>query len=395
MTPAAPHDRAGPDLARLIAGYVGLHAAMAGARMAAPLLALSLGHGKAAIGLLVALFALAQVFLALPVGRLADRRGLKLPVGWSVIAATVGAGLAAAWPVYPVLCASALLTGGAVGAATIALQRHVGRAASSTHQLRQAFAWLSTAPGLSNFLGPFAAGLVIDRAGYRAAFGLLALLPLLAWLLIRAVQELPNQHAAGAGKSGTSWNLWRDPIFSRLLLMNWCMAAAWDVHGFMVPVLGHERGLSASVIGGILGTFAVAVVAVRLALPLIAARLQEWVLMVGAMAATGVLLVLYPLAQSPLAMAVCSASIGIFLGAVQPMVMSLLHQITPPHRHGEAVAMRLMVINVSSVAMPLLFGAAGGLVGVSGVFWTMGLVVGLGSRLGLGLRHRVGGSIGH
>jgi hypothetical protein len=30
-----------------------------------------------------------------------------------------------------------------------------------------------------------------------------------------------------------------------------------------------------------------------------------------------------------------------------------------------------------------------------GVFWTMGLVVRLGSRLGLGLRHRVGGSIGH
>jgi hypothetical protein len=73
----APQGNAGADLARLIAGYVGLHAAMAGARMAAPLLALSLGYGKTAIGVLVALFALAQVFLALPVGRLAD--GASLP----------------------------------------------------------------------------------------------------------------------------------------------------------------------------------------------------------------------------------------------------------------------------------------------------------------------------
>jgi MFS family permease len=390
-----PQRNRGADLARLIAGYVALHAAMTGSRMAAPLLALGLGYGKAAIGLLVALFALAQVFLALPVGRLVDRHGLRLPLGLSVVVATLGAGVAAAWPVYPVLCASALLTGGAIGAATIALQRHVGRAASSTRQLRQAFAWLSTAPGISNFLGPVVAGLVLDQAGYRAAFALLAVLPVPAWLLVRRVQELPNDPPRAAGTPGTSWDLWREPNFRRLLLMNWCMAAAWDVHGFMVPVLGHERGLTASVIGSILGSFAVAVFVVRLALPLIAAQLQEWVLMVGAMAATAIFLVCYPLAQTALAMGVCSALIGMVLGAVQPMVMSLLHQITPLHRHGEAVAMRLMVINISSVAMPMLFGAVGGLVGASGVFWTMGLVVGLGSRLGLSLRHRAGSSTGH
>jgi hypothetical protein len=55
---------------------------------------------------------------------------------------------------------------------------------------------------------------------------------------------------------------------------------------------------------------------------------------------------------------------------VQPMIMSMLHQITPEHRHGEAVGMRMMVINASSVAMPMLFGAAGAVVGVSAVFWT-------------------------
>jgi hypothetical protein len=77
------------------------------------------------------------------------------------------------------------------------------------------------------------------------------------------------------------------------------------------------------------------------------------------------------------------------------MIMSILHQITPPHRHGEAVAMRVMMYNVSSVTMPLLFGAAGGLIGVGGLFWAMGLVVGLGSRLGFGLRGMVENSSGH
>lgn len=77
---------------------------MAGTRMAAPLLALEQGHSAAAVGVLMALFALTQVFLALPAGRFADRHGLKRPLALSVIVAVTGAGLAAVWPVFPVLC---------------------------------------------------------------------------------------------------------------------------------------------------------------------------------------------------------------------------------------------------------------------------------------------------
>ncbi|MNY45972.1 hypothetical protein D3C86_1811110 [compost metagenome] len=46
----------------------------------------------------------------------------------------------------------------------------------------------------------------------------------------------------------------------------------------------------------------------------------------------------------------------------------------------------MILINVSSVGMPLLFGAVGGLLGASGVFWAMGAIIGFGSHLGTGLR---------
>ena len=68
------------------------------------------------------------------------------------------------------------------------------------------------------------------------------------------------------------------------------------------------------------------------------------------------------------------------------VVSSFVSKITPHHRHGEAVGMRLMVINASSVAMPMLFGAAGTVVGISAVFWAMAAMVGAGSRLAFGLR---------
>ena len=63
------------------------------------------------------------------------------------------------------------------------------------------------------------------------------------------------------------------------------------------------------------------------------------------------------------------------------MIMSMLHQITPEHRHGEAVALRVMAINASSVTMPLLFGLAGTAIGISGVFWITGALVAGGTRL--------------
>ena len=90
---------------------------MTGMRMAATLLALRQGYSAVLVGVLIALFALTQVFLALPSGRYADKHGLKRPVMLSVLASSMGAVLAAIWPVFPVLCLSALLSGGATGVA--------------------------------------------------------------------------------------------------------------------------------------------------------------------------------------------------------------------------------------------------------------------------------------
>jgi MFS family permease len=88
-------------------------------------------------------------------------------------------------------------------------------------------------------------------------------------------------------------------------------------------------------------------------------------------------------------MGVCSVLVGLSLGGVQPMIMSTLHQITPEHRHGEALGLRLMAINTSSVAMPLLFGSLGAVVGVAGLFWCASASVSLGSRLAWQMRNAI------
>jgi len=383
-----------PGLLRLILAQVCLHAAMTGTRLAAPLLALRDGYSPAAVGMLLALFALTQVFLALPAGRFADRHGLRLPLTIAVAAATTGAALAGAFPVFPVLCVAALLTGGATGIAVIALQRHVGRAATNPTQLKQVFSWLAIAPAAANFVGPFATGLLIDHAGpvpgdmigFRVAFALLALLPIACWLLARGTVELPHISLPAGAPRPRAWDLLAQPMFRRLLFVNWMQSAAWDVHTFVLPLLGHERGLSASMIGSILGAFAVAAAAIRVVLPLVASRFSERSVIAASNVVTALVFAVYPLMTSALGMGACSVVLGIALGAVQPMVMSMLHQITPHARHGEALGLRVMTLNASSVAMPMLFGAAGALIGVAGVFWIVGGVVAAGTRSVWGLQ---------
>jgi MFS family permease len=367
---------------RLVATQVCLHAAMAGFRMAAPLLALKSGHSPAWVGVLLALFALSQVFLALPAGRFADRHGLHRPLRLSVFIASAAVGVSVVWPHFVVLCVSALGVGAASGLALIALQRHAGRLAQGQTELRQVFSWLAIGPSLSNFVGPLLAGMLIDAAGYRWAFAAMALLPWAAWALVHRVPALPTLSAPTEEAHASSWHMLRDAGFRRLLLVNWLLSSCWDVHTFLVPVIGHERGLSATAIGAILGAFAVAATAIRLCMPWLASRLQEGRVVGGAMLITALLFGLYPLAPSAWTMAVLSVLLGFSLGSVQPMIMSTLHQITPHHRHGEALALRSMTINASSVVMPLLFGSVGAVVGVSVVFWSVGMLVAGGARWG-------------
>ena len=376
-------------LLRLILAQVCIHGTMTGMRMATPLLALKEGYSAAAVGMLLALFALTQVFLSLPAGRYADRHGLKRPLIISVVAACSGAGVAVLFPIYPVLCLSALLTGGAAGMALIALQRHVGRMAHNKDELRKVFSWLAIGPAISNFLGPFAAGLLIDYAGgeeasttgFRAAFLLLTLMPLAAWFWARTVQELPALQTESANQKATAWDLVQNRGFRRLLLLNWALSSCWDVHTFVVPILGHERGLPASVIGSILGAFAIAAAVIRMLMPIITRHMAESQVVLGAMVAACALFIAYPFMPGAWSMGACSVLLGVVLGSVQPMVMSMIHQITPPERHGEALGLRMMAINGSSVLMPVLFGSLGTVVGVSALFWAVGVLVGVSSRL--------------
>jgi predicted MFS family arabinose efflux permease len=375
-----------PELARLILGHVFLHGAMAGMRLAAPLWALNAGYSPLVVGILLASFALSQVFIALPAVRFAEKHGLKRSVRWSIAVSTCGAALAACYPTIVTLMIAALCVGGATCGGVIALQRHIGRTVTGATELKQAFSWISLGPAFANFMGPVTAGFLIDHGGFQIAFFAMAAFPIVMWFWMRRTVEPIISEASQAIVNNNVWDLIKTPMLRRVLLVNWFLSACWDVHTFVVPILGHERGYSASTIGFILGAFALSATAVRGLMPFFASKMQEWKVTMGAMVISSAIFAAYPLLPNALSMALVSMLLGFTLGSVQPMIMSALHRITPDARQGEALALRLMVINASSVMMPMLFGAGGAAFGVSLVFWSVSAWVGFGSKVAYGMR---------
>ena len=376
-------------LLALIVGQLGLHATMAGLRLAMSLQALRLGASAWTLGLLLALFAAAPVLLAMHSGRLADRLGYHRPVQVAVGLAVLGMSFALASLWLPgrwslgALCVAASLTGTAANMGMLTIQRTAGLAARNATERMRIFSWLGVAPSFSNVVGPVATGLMIDGTGFGGAYALLLLMPLATLATARAVPVLPppGRSDARERRDNGSWDLLTAPGMKRLLLINWLFSMCWDVHAFAVPILGHERGFSASTIGFVLGSFTLAVTGVRLLVPVLAHRIEEKRVLAGAMIGTGVVFTLYPLAATPWLMGACAVLLGLTLGVAQPLIMTTLHHVTPEGRHGESLAFRSMAINASSTLMPLLFGALGTAVGAAALFWSVAGAVGAGSWL--------------
>jgi MFS family permease len=392
-----PTPRAAPGLPplvllALIGAQIGVHAAMAGLRMAAPLQALREGHSAWAVGVLLALFAAAPVVLALAAGRLADRHGYHRPAHVAVALTAAGTVLAVAstWVAgaahFALLCVAASCAGAGANIGMITLQRLVGQQARDGVERVRIFSWVGLAPSLANVVAPVLAGFAIDLGGFGAAYGLLTALPLVSWACMRRVPRAPRPARPPTPPGRTRWDLLRAPGMKRLLLVNWVLSSCWDVHSFAVPVLGHQFGFSASTIGLILGGFTLSVSGVRLLLPLLAHRVREVAVVRASMLGTAAVFALYPLATSPWLMGACAAMLGVTLGIVQPMIMSLLHHVTPEARHGEAIALRSMSINAASTMMPLLFGAVGAALGAALLFWVMAAATAAGSSTAQGLR---------
>ncbi len=339
--------------------------------MTTTLFALELGASEFTVGLLMSLFALLPTLLSVSAGRLIDRAGPRRPLALSFLALTLATALPFAFPRVETLYLSATLLGVSFMYVHIAMNSVFG-AHGSPEQRAVNFSWLALGFSISNSIGPLVAGYAIDGLGHAKAFALLAFFPLLALLLLwLRKRPLPRPEHVPLPKRSGVLDLLRIPGLRQTFWVSLLLATGWDLFTFLMPLYGARTGLSAAAIGVILSTFAFATFLVRLAMPLLIRKLQQWAVIFGALGLSGTCYLLFPFATTTAPLLVLSFVLGLGLGSAQPVIMSLLYEASPPGRQGEAVGLRTSLLNASHTLVPLASGAASVAVGMSPIFWVL------------------------
>ncbi len=371
--------------ARTLGALIGLgianHVALAGSRVAVALDALSRGASTFTVGVLMALFALLPMVFAVAAGRLADRGGVLRPMRLGSAGVVVGVLVPVLAPSMPALFLSAAATGVSFMAFQVAVQKATGGLGQPAMRARN-FSLLAMGYSISGFIGPLATGVAIDAGGFRVAFAVLAVVAIASTVVLaRMPPDLPAADPVAVSRGGGALELLREPMLRRALAINALLAMAWDLHTIFVPIYGARLALSASEIGAILSTFAAATFVVRVAMPALMRWGNEHQVLTVALFVAGLVYLAFPLARTTWSLAALSFVLGLGLGSGQPMVMSLLHAHAPPGRVGEAVGIRMSLVQTMAVAVPLLFGALGTSLGLTPVFWSVGLCLTAGGAL--------------
>lgn len=367
-------------LAAVIVLTVLTHIAFAGARVGASLFALHLGATTFEVGVIGGLFAALPMFFSVRAGRAIDRVGVRPPLVLGTSLTAMGTALAFAWPALASLYLVATLAGSGLMLVHISASNAVGAIGSTSERPRN-FSLLALGFSVSGFVGPLAAGFMIDGLGHARAFLILAAFPLLAFLtLVLGRLRLPRPAAAPHARTERRiGDLLGDRRLRRILVVSALFNMAWDVFTFVAPIYGTALGLSASAIGVLLGAFAVATFLVRLALPALVRRTREWTLATIALGVACAVYATFPLFGDAGVLMALAFLLGLGLGMSQPMVMSLLFSASPPDRVGEVVGVRTTILNFIQTTIPFAFGALGTALGVTPIFWAMAVVLAAGT----------------
>jgi MFS family permease len=350
------------------------HTVLAGSRVAVSLDALALGASTATVGALMALYAVLPAILAISAGRFADRFGVRRPMLAGSCGLFVAVVLALAFPGLPTLFLTTTLIGVSFMLFQVANQYATGEIGGAEARVRN-FGYLALGYSTSSIAGPLLVGFLIDHTGFRTTFAALAVLPLVPiGLLVSDRLRLPGPHPAHDARiARRALDLMEHPDMRRAFAVNALLTMAWEVHTMFVPIYGNGIGLSASRIGLILAAFAAATFIVRLLTPLIVQRMSEQRVLTIALFVGGAVYLAFPFMRNTGTLMALSFVLGLGLGIGQPMVMTILHANAPPGRMGEAAGLRMSLVNSMAVAVPLLFGAAGGTIGLSPVLWSVGV----------------------
>jgi MFS family permease len=390
MKPAAP-----PKIFwYLITTYFFCGLAVSGGRVAASLYCLKQGLSESSVGVLFGLYGLLPMFFSVMVGRLVDRVGPASPMRIGCALLVFAFALVVILPQTSAMFVMAACCGIGLNIVTVSGQYVVGKLQDGDSVARvRNYGWFSIGQSSGNVLGPLLAGFVIDLYSYQVVFivmiaaALIALVCVLYKHTALSKIHLPSIKVVDDTKSAET--LISTPDMRNIYIVGIMLSMSWDIFLFLIPIVGHRLQFSASVVGAILSSFAIGTFMVRLMMPRISIRFNEWQILTGSIAIIIGVYILLPLIKFIPLLFLLGFIFGMAVGCSQPNMLSLLHSKAPKGRGAEAVGFRQMLCNASGVIVPGMFGGGAAVLGVVPIFWSVALFMTLALPLALREQRRV------
>ena len=336
---------------------------------------------------MLASVALFPALFAISAGRWLDRSGPRPSLALAICCASAAGCLTlllptrttGLWPLF----AACLFVGTAFLLTNTVVQRLTGDV--STNETRAvAFTLLSVVTASSGLVTPIISGYLVEHFGFSSfyrwvafspvAVGLLCLLPFMRQVLPHKVQSKSHSGQSDDKRGGTL-DFFKDPAMRAVLGCSVVVSVAWEVGNLLIPVYCASVNLSPSDIGWVLGSFSAASFAVRLMMPWLMRHMREWSMIGLTLLIAACAFMLFPLFENAYVLMACSFLLGLGLGASLPNMMSLVYRLAPQGRVGEAIGLRLMMINSSKAIFPIAMGALGTVIGIGATLWGLSLFV--------------------
>ena len=342
--------------------------ALNAARVVLTLYALTLGAPASSVGVLGGMFYLFPLLLSWPIGALADRIGPRRLLLVGAVTGTASMLLPYFVREIGAFYAAAALIGLSIAFYHVTLQNLVG-VLSSPEQRPRNFSNFSMVGATTNFAGPLMAGVSIDHFGHAYASLVVVAFSAVALVLLPLGWRRLPPPAHRPARQSVPENLPGDPGVWRMLVASAMVQLGTDLFQFYIPIYGHEIGLSASAIGGILASFAAAAFVVRIFLPHLVRQAQPERVLVYSFYAGAVGFLIVPFFQHTALLCVASFMFGLGMGCGTPLTVMLMFNRSSQGRSGRTLGIRLTTTNAVRVLGPIVFGAVGTAFGVPPVFW--------------------------
>ncbi len=348
--------------------------------------ALGLDASVEQLGLLALSFGILSIAVAIPIGRLVDRRGARATtVGGIALMGGAAAAHSIVSDLIGLIAAHTLLGLGLIFA-VVGLQAIVAHAGPPDGADAR-FGLFGATISLGQVLGPIVGGGMAevliatelaapdDPFGTAPTFVLAGALCAAAAIASLRLPRFPGgtrearvSDPTGAAKPAGLGTVLRAPHMGKALWASLVVLTATDVLTVYLPAIGAERGWSVAFVSILLAVRAALSFAVRVGTAPLVRMLGRRPLLVGACGIGAVaLLLMAPVLPAWVAI-VLMAITGLVLGIGQPLTMAWVSRSAPEELRATALAVRLTANRVGQSLIPVAVGVVAAVAGSGAIF---------------------------